>query len=419
MKKRIMIIVLLGIVFLGGCQSVPENVKQDIADLKEAKEELQKIKEESNFQTIEELSKLDGQIRKEERGLVYIDAEIHAPNAEKMYKLELHNNTAFWNNRYQILQNIGGEDLTESSQAVYGYEALEDYYNGEVNEFYSSNLDDEGIIGGKLGEFAEKHIELDNIGSLTIGNGSVPTPYDMGNEIYVEKRYTEQEIKESSDSFMLMDGSVVSMSEVIEIFNENTAYVKEYLPQTDIALSDICVMQSGDDRCSLQLFGEVRYQGVPLSKIDVDVSGIIDFEYECNAAACCYMDCMTSTDASRVVKIDGSYGNIAEKEVYKKVLDLDSALDILSSKVAMDKVTNISRISLEYFVSYPKNQSRMEDRDIIYEGRPVWSFFEPITVRTEEQNLVLTGLNEMYMFGNVYYVDAVTGEFFAYEEVIL
>lgn len=419
MKKRIMAIVLLGVMLLGGCQPVPKNVKQDIADLKEAKEELQKIREERNFQTITELSKLDGQIRKEERGLVHVDAEIHVPNAEEVYKLELHNNTAFWDNRYQILQNIGGEELTDTSQILYGSDEAGNYYNGNANEFYLQKLDEGGRLDGKLGEYAGRHIEVDNIGNLTIGDGSVPSSSDMGNDVYVEKRYTGQEIKECSDSFTLMDGSVVSMSEVVERFHEHTAYVKEYLPQTDIVLSDICVMQSEDNRCSLDIFGEVRYRGVPLSKIGVEAGDVIDFEYEFNAAACCYLDNVTSTEASRVVKIDGSYGDIAELETYKEVLDLDSALDILSSKVAMDKVTNISKVSLEYFVSYPKNQSRAVDRNITYEGRPVWSFFEPITGQSEEQTHFLCGLAQMYMLGNIYYVDAVTGEFFAYEEVLL
>lgn len=412
MKKErlhLLLSLLLTLTMLCGCQPVPQNVQQDIVALKEAKEELKKLQESMEYQSVSSLSDLNGQRMVEEHNLLHIDAEIETPDTTKAYLLTLERTPAFWENRYQILEDVGGPALTE--EAPYTVDDYEAFMNGSTQQNYMKTAQENANWQREyLGDFQNTSVDVSNDGAMCITNYSVPYIEYIAEK---EALYLGETLNELSGDYELLDGSVVTMNDVRRIFDERTEVFETYLSEQEIKLSEMYVMRTDAGRYYLSIRGTTYYKGFPFCRLPTEVEDENDYIHSFHKSGCEYKMWLTSSEAINLSYLIYAFNVISEEKEYKELLSLDSAIDILSANVAMNKITEISEISLEYFLSYPKEQQEFWEYDVTYEARPVWRFTEYDTLPENIDNCIADSRE-----GNIYFVDAVTGEFFAYEDMI-
>lgn len=427
-KKYLSILLcLLCASILTACQPEEKNGKENTAATETAEEGNTEVNIPKEYVSLKEIAGLNGERCKEDREQLHIDAEIDVPEVEEVYQLELRRREVFWENRYQILKDVVGMELAENDPYSYN---MDEWMDGEIYQLYEGNPEnaEQEMVAATLGNAAGKNIIVDNMGLLKMINMEVPLPWEtekessdtetgfqnlQESEIVIKERYIGRELTELSKEYTFSDGTVVDAETARAMFDEQAEYFEQYLPNQEIVLKELRVKGTNDGIRSLRMNGGVEYKGMQLCRLPAYLTNERNSEYPFHLGNCMYTYELTSANGAWLNDLIYAYEAIAEAETYDELLSLDTAEDILLTHTAGNKKVNISEISLEYLISYPQDKNELLEKEIVYEGKPAWRFTEEL-----EKSSDSVGEAEDNKYGNVFYIDAVTGEFFNYENMI-
>lgn len=393
----------LGAFILTGCVETPDEVKKEIIEINEAKKARQELKRNLRYVDVSELKQdgVEGNFTID-HGVFRFDGTVIIPKCEKAYLLELKvNDEIFENidqNMLKIMKHIGTEG-----------ENWKDYIideDGVDTAAQKDILTDKayGCKGFCSVKINDSNIFINQLGYLSINqkmtNGEHKYFLNGDNKI-IDTYYFINDKDTTLNQVINLNGKNITLGRLNDSFENQVELINKCSPKLNLIIHDVRILEDQETNNTMAVFRALSsYKGICFDSDyilsqDSKISGGKSFVgFEMNQQMHNEEDrCSTSLRES-------SYLVTKEKKEIKKVIDFDSALNIIEKTVPQDKITTIESAEFIYQIYYEGEEgqawSNVYENPPVFYAVPVWKFVEKDRPSETE--------------ATVYYVDAVTAE---------
>lgn len=401
MNKIIYVVLcmVLSAFILSGCAETPDEVKQEIEEIKKAREEQRELQKNLTYVIPSELKK-DGQDDfSMDHGVLCFDGSVNIPDCKNVYLLEMKVNDEFIENidkNMQLsLEHVGVEEKDWKK-----YITNENGINGKADTTTNKSYN-----GGKYCfiEMNDFYISVDQAGYFSINRKieNEEHPYFLKNGKIIDTYFMLSGKETFFNNVIELDDEKVTLGKLNDMFEKEVDLMNRCSPNLNLIAHDVRICEYRDTQIKMAVFRALSsYKGVCfdsnyIADQEAKITGGKSFVgFEMNQQI--HSDGDTCATAVR----ETSYLVSKEIKEIDKVIDFESALNMIEYTVPKDKITIIESAEFMYQIYYEGEEGQrwenIREKPPVFYAYPVWKFVEK-------------GRSDEYS-ATVYYVDAVSGE---------
>lgn len=391
---------------ISGCAEAPDEVKKEIAEIQQAKEEQRELEKSLTFIHPFELQRDAQEHLSIDDGVFRFEGNVIVPECEDVYLLELGVNDEMFENLDKnmplIMEYVGAKDKDWQN-----YITAENGVNGNAESAADTikTFNDGGYCFLKV---EDTIVEINQSGMLNINrkSGDEKHPYFLNVDGNIAETYSFINNREKSlNEEIELNGEKVTLGEINETFEESIELINSCSPDLNLILHDARIIEDNATNETMVVFRALNsYEGVCFDPNyiipqDSEATGGKSFVgYEMN------QQIHEVSDECNIALRETSYIVSGTKKKYNNVIDFDSALRIVEGTVPQDKITTIESAEFMYQIYYEGEEGQawnyVYEKPPTFFATPVWKFVEQD--RPSE------------MKATVYYVDAITGKIYSF-----
>ncbi len=390
---------------LSGCVEAPDEVKEEMKKINEAKKEQKEINKEIRFIEASELRNEAQEGLLMDYGVLRFQGDVVVPECENVYLLEMKVNDEIYKNLdenvLRIMEYIGIEEndwekyITEEKGIN---ESLG--YNSATGKVY----DDEGYCRVEIGE---NYISINRSGRISIDQGIKDKghPYFLNAGKIIENYYFINNRGKYLGKEIDLNGKKVTLQELEDSFEKGVKLINKCSPNLNLILHDVRVVEIEETKNIMLVIRALgSYRGVcfdsnyifPQDSESMGGKSFVGFEMN--------QQIHEVEDVCKTSLRETSYIAKREMKEYNEVIDFESALHLIAKTAPKDKITTIESAEFVYQIYYEGEEGQAWNYSCqvppVFFATPVWKFVEKD--RSSE------------MKATVYYVDAVSGEIYSF-----
>lgn len=385
-------------------------VKKEIAEIKKAKQERQELEKNLTYVQPSKLIKDRKNDYFLDHGIFCFDGSVLVPDCKEVYLLKLEvNGNIIQNideNMAKIFKTFGAEDENWKDHI--------EFANGVAGKKMDPSQISKGYASQKTCSVLCKDtmVAMDQAGSLYIVKpDTFEHPHYLTDSKNIKNYFFVNDKEDPLDNTIVLDHKEVALRDLNTEFQKTVNLYNSCSPELNLALHDVKIMENVESGEAIAVFRALsNYKGVYFSPDYITFQDTRLTEGKSFVGFRMYQMFHSEEDLFCMRYLEEtSYLISKEEKKVDKVIDFDSALNILEQTVPHDKLTTIESAEFLYQTYYEGEEGQQwewicENAPEFY-AFPVWRFVEK--ERTSE------------MQATVYYINAVTGKVYSFYETCL